>query len=59
MLEQIINWFLTYGKMILDVIAYVIAAASIIVKITSTPKDDSFLASVIDILKKLSLYKEQ
>jgi hypothetical protein len=59
MIEQIINWFMVYGKMILDVIAYLVLAASIIVKLTPTPNDDTVLAKIIEVLKKLALYKEQ
>lgn len=58
-MEQVINWFLAYGKMIIDAIAYLIVAASIIVKLTPSPKDDTVLAKIIEILKKLALYKEQ
>jgi hypothetical protein len=57
-LEQIINWFLAYGKMIIDAIAYLVLAASIIVKLTPNPEDDTALANIIDLLKKLALYKE-
>ena len=59
MIEQIINWFMVYGKMILDVIAYLVLAASIIVKLTPTPNDDTVLAKIVELLKKLALYKEQ
>jgi hypothetical protein len=58
-MDQIIAWFLANGKLFLDIIFYAIAIASIIVKWTKTPKDDTFLAWLINILKKLSLYKEQ
>jgi hypothetical protein len=57
-LEQIINWFLAYGKMILDAIAYLVLAASIIVKLTPNSEDDTMLQKIIDLLKKLALYKE-
>lgn len=56
-LTDIINWFTTNWTVILNVIAYIIAAASLIVKLTPTPKDDTWLAHVIDVLKKLALYK--
>jgi hypothetical protein len=56
-METIINWFVTNWINILNCIAYVISAASIVVKLTPTPKDDTFLAWLIGILKKLSLYK--
>jgi hypothetical protein len=58
-MEQIINWFLAYGKMVIDAIAYLVLAASIIVKLTPAPQDDTILAKVIDILKKLALYKTE
>lgn len=58
-MEQILNWFLANGKIILDIIAYIIAASSLIVKLTPTPQDDTILAKIVDFLKKLSLYKEQ
>jgi SepF-like predicted cell division protein (DUF552 family) len=57
-LEQIINWFVQNWQGILNFIAYVIAAASVVVKLTPTPEDDTVLAKVIDVLRKLALYKE-
>jgi hypothetical protein len=58
-LNLIINWFVQNWVNILSIISYVIAAASLIVKLTPTPDDDTALAKLIDILKKLALYKEQ
>lgn len=56
-IEQIINWFAINWLTILSIISYVISGAALIVKLTPTPNDDNFLAKVIEILKKLALYK--
>ncbi len=57
-MEQFINWFVQNWTTVLNIIAYIISAASLIVKLTPTPNDDTALAKIIDILKKLALYKE-
>lgn len=58
MIDTIIQFISTHGSDIIDMIAYTIAAASIIVKLTPTPKDDGVLASIIGILAKVGLNKE-
>ncbi len=50
------NWIMEHWKDILAVIGAVVTAASIIVKLTPTQKDDNVLAKVIKILAALSLY---
>jgi len=40
---------------ILEVVAYVISAASVITAITPTPKDDAILAKVISFVRLLGL----
>ena len=48
----IVTWFQTNWVNITSVIAYIIAAASIIVKLTPTQKDDTVLANIIAFLSK-------
>jgi hypothetical protein len=43
---------------VLSIIAYIIAIASVIVKLTPDPKDDTVLAKIVAVLKVLSLYKD-
>lgn len=50
------EWIMAHWKDILAVIGGVVTVASIIVKLTPTPKDDSFLAKVIKILAALGLF---
>ena len=49
---EIVNWFQTNWTNITSVIAYMIAIASIIVKLTPGIKDDNFLLGVIKFLGK-------
>jgi hypothetical protein len=49
---EIVLWVQTNWLEIVKVIAYIIAAASVIVKFTPTPKDDAFLAKIVAFLSK-------
>jgi len=49
---EIYQWFQTNLGNITEVIAYIIAAASIIVKMTPTIKDDNVLKSVVKFIGK-------
>ena len=49
------QWIQTNGKDILAAIGAVVTAASLIVKLTPTPKDDQVLAKIIKVLSALSL----
>lgn len=51
-----INWIQANWKEILAIIGGVVTVASIIVKLTPTPKDDAVLAKIIKILAALSLF---
>ncbi len=51
-----ISWLQANGKDVLAIIGGVVTVASIIVKLTTTPKDDAFLAKVIKVLAALSLF---
>ena len=51
-----INWIETNGKDILAIIGAIVTVASMIVKLTPTPKDDVFLTKVINVLAALSLF---
>ena len=49
---EVIAWFQVNWTKITEVIAYVIAIASIIVKLTPTLKDDNILLGVVKFLGK-------
>jgi hypothetical protein len=49
---EVITWFQANWTKITEVIAYVIAIASIIVKVTPTLKDDNILLGVVKFLGK-------
>ncbi len=49
------EWIQTHGKDILAIIGGVVTVASLIVKLTPTPKDDRIWARIITILSALSL----
>ena len=51
------EWLTTHWTSIVEVIGGIIAVASIIVKLTPTPKDDEWLAKVVKFLAILSLNK--
>jgi len=50
------NWLLNNWQEIVNALAGIMIAARIIVKITPTPKDDTALAKVVDVLKALGLH---
>jgi hypothetical protein len=50
------EWITAHWKDILAIIGGVVTVASIIVKLTPTPKDDGILAKVIKILAALGLF---
>lgn len=52
------EWILANWENVLLIISGVISVASIIVKLTPTPKDDAVLARIISFLKILSLNKK-
>lgn len=49
------EWIQTHGKDILAIIGGVVTVASLIVKLTPTPKDDRILARIITLLSAFSL----
>lgn len=50
-----INFVTTHWTEIIAAISGVVLAARLIVKITPTPKDDTFLEKIVDALKHLGL----
>ena len=56
---EIMEWIIANWESILLIISGVISVASIIVKLTPTPKDDAILAKVVSFLKILSLNKSK
>ena len=49
---EAISWISTNIKSILELVAYVIAIASVVVKLTPTLKDDAMLLPVVKFLGK-------
>ena len=49
---DIVQWFAVNGVEILKVVAYIVAIASVVVKLTPTPKDDEVFAKVYAFLSK-------
>lgn len=52
-----IDWIISNWSYVLSGIFALIVVASIVVKLTPSKKDDSFLAKLIDVLDRLSLAK--
>ena len=50
------NWTLENWEAIVGIMGGVVIVSRLIVKLTPTPKDDAFLAKVIELLKHLGLY---
>lgn len=50
------EWIMVHWKDVLAVIGAVVTAASLIVKLTPTQKDDTVLAKVIKILSALGIF---
>jgi len=54
-MESIINiwnWCVSNWSKIVEVIAYIIAIATVIVKLTPTQKDDNLLQKIVDFIGK-------
>jgi hypothetical protein len=47
-----LEWLTTKWDDVLTILAYIIAAASVIVRLTPTPKDDAFLKPLYDWVNK-------
>lgn len=52
---QLINWLITHWVEIGAAFGLTIGAARIVVKLTPTPKDDSALESLVNVLKHVGL----
>ena len=48
-------WITQHGAAVLQIIGGVVSVATLIVKLTPTPKDDHVLAKVVNVLSVLSL----
>lgn len=48
-------WITQHGAAVLQIIGGVVSVATLIVKLTPTPKDDHILAKVLNVLSALSL----
>lgn len=49
------DWILQNWTTVLDAVAYIIAAASVITTLTPTPKDNEILAKIVNVLRLLGL----
>lgn len=49
------NWFLIHWPQVLTAASGVVTAASVIAKITPTPKDDAWVAKAVKVLDFLAL----
>lgn len=54
-LSDIVAWFSANGASIVAALGAIIIAARLIVKLTPTPADDTFLEKVVDFLKHVGL----
>lgn len=52
------DWIQTHLKDILAWIGAIVTCASIIVKLTPTPKDDTILAKIIKVLSALGIFNQ-
>jgi len=52
------EWITNNWETVLLIITSIISLASVIVKVTPTPKDDAILAKVLNFLKIIGLYKK-
>ena len=50
------DWIMQHWKDILAIIGGIVTVASIVVKLTPTPKDDGILKKIITILAALGLF---
>jgi len=50
------NWLLNNWQELVNAAAGVMIVARIVVKLTPTPKDDTALAKIVDVLKALGLH---
>lgn len=50
------SWLLNHWQEVINAMTAVMIGARLIVKLTPTPKDDSALASVVQLLKTLGLH---
>lgn len=51
----IVAWVVSHGDLFLQILGAIVALASLVVKLTPTPKDDGFLATVVLWLRRLSI----
>lgn len=56
---EIINWIQANWETLLTIIASIIATASLIVKLTPTPKDDEVLAKIMKVFEFLAMNKKK
>ncbi len=53
------NWIIANWKDVTLIVAGMVSVASIIVKLTPTPKDDAVLAKIVKVLEILALNKKE
>lgn len=50
-----IEWVAANSDDLLQLLLAIIGAASVIAKLTPTPKDDSIIAKIVDVVNKIAL----
>ena len=55
---ELIQWVVANSKDLILIVTGVVTVASIIVKLTPTPKDDALLAKIMPFIEKLALNKK-
>ena len=52
------DWIVSNWDTVLLIVTSIVTLASLIVKLTPTPKDDAILAKIINFFKVIGLYKK-
>jgi len=55
-MTEVINWVKEHYQDIINIVAGMVAVASMIVKLTPSQKDDNFLAKVVAVLDYFSIF---
>lgn len=56
---EVLQWIVDHHTELVAGFGYAVALASVVVKLTPTPKDDAFLAQLLTVLKTVSLVKKE
>lgn len=58
-MSELINWVTANWDSVLGIVTAIVTVASLVVKLTPTPKDDAVLAKILAVFKLLALNKEK